>query len=276
MTQNTTLEKVPCLIQSGDVNKRRCDELQRELPAERCFGCASPWRLCADCREETVAFPEVPFCSRCLSRELEKEDEQRWVDGVPKCTQCDQRLVCFQDYGLCLRCTVEQFSPESRAAQAEREPSPSPIRKRTRRSTSQIETGPGSELYRRAVEIAVRDGSVTNKHLMKELEVQHGAAKRILDAMYKEGIIGPPRGPKPRETLVDSVPRPAQLPARTKSSSNGALAVNPLDLEQLLNGRSEDAQANRMLLQLGLKMIRDRVDQMGEALTNPDRSSVES
>lgn len=276
MTQNAVSEKVPCAIQADSVNESQCNELQEAFPVERCFGCASPWRLCTKCHEEIVAFPEIPFCSACLKFQLEEEAAQGTVDGARKCKQCQQRTIRFQDYSLCLRCTVEQFSPESRAVQAESDP-PSPARKkRKRRSTAQTETGPGSELYRRAVAIAVSDGSVTNKKLMQKLQIQHGAAKRILDAMQAEGVIGPPRGPRPRETLVDSVPPPAQLPARTKPSSNGVLTVSSLSLDGLLNGKSEDAQTNRKLVQLGLRMLRDRIDQIGVAFTADEPPSSES
>jgi S-DNA-T family DNA segregation ATPase FtsK/SpoIIIE len=67
------------------------------------------------------------------------------------------------------------------------------------------EPGEGSDeqdpLYEDAVRIVLEMGKASTSTLQRRLRLGYGRAARILDMMYKDGIIGPPDGSKPREVL---------------------------------------------------------------------------
>ena len=44
-------------------------------------------------------------------------------------------------------------------------------------------------------------GKASTSTLQRRLSLGYGRAARILDAMERKGIIGPPNGPRPREVL---------------------------------------------------------------------------
>jgi len=58
--------------------------------------------------------------------------------------------------------------------------------------------------YRRAVEIVVRSKYASISLLQRKLQIGHSRAARYIDMMEQQGIVGPFRGSKPREVLVDS------------------------------------------------------------------------
>ena len=58
------------------------------------------------------------------------------------------------------------------------------------------------ELYGEAVAIVLDNDAASTSLLQRRLKVGYGRAARLLDLMEKEGLIGPPRGSKPREILV--------------------------------------------------------------------------
>jgi len=55
--------------------------------------------------------------------------------------------------------------------------------------------------YREAVDIVMQMGKASTSTLQRRLRLGYGRAARILDAMEREGIIGPPDGSRPREVL---------------------------------------------------------------------------
>jgi S-DNA-T family DNA segregation ATPase FtsK/SpoIIIE len=67
------------------------------------------------------------------------------------------------------------------------------------------EGGGGSDeqdpMYEEAVRIVLEMGKASTSTLQRRLRLGYGRAARILDMMYKDGIIGPPDGSKPREVL---------------------------------------------------------------------------
>lgn len=65
------------------------------------------------------------------------------------------------------------------------------------------EDSPGFDdpVYQDAVRVVVEMGKASTSTLQRRLRIGYGRAASILDAMEKDGIIGPPDGPRPREVL---------------------------------------------------------------------------
>jgi len=61
--------------------------------------------------------------------------------------------------------------------------------------------GQEDPLYREAVRVVCELGKASTSTLQRRLRLGYGRAARILDAMQREGIIGPPDGSRPREVL---------------------------------------------------------------------------
>ena len=56
-------------------------------------------------------------------------------------------------------------------------------------------------LYEDALRVVLEMGKASTSTLQRRLRLGYGRAARILDMMYRDGIIGPPDGSKPREVL---------------------------------------------------------------------------
>src|SRR5262249_16729097 len=63
--------------------------------------------------------------------------------------------------------------------------------------------GQVDELYDEAVKIVVEMGKASTSVLQRRLRIGYGRAASLLDAMERDGIIGPPDGTKPRAVLVN-------------------------------------------------------------------------
>ncbi len=63
--------------------------------------------------------------------------------------------------------------------------------------------GEVDELYDEAVKIVVEMGKASTSVLQRRLRIGYGRAASLLDAMERDGIIGPPDGTKPRAVLVN-------------------------------------------------------------------------
>jgi S-DNA-T family DNA segregation ATPase FtsK/SpoIIIE len=61
--------------------------------------------------------------------------------------------------------------------------------------------GEADPLYAEAVRVVIDMGKASTSVLQRRLKLGYGRAARILDRMEKDGIIGPPDGPRPREVL---------------------------------------------------------------------------
>ena len=57
------------------------------------------------------------------------------------------------------------------------------------------------DLYQEAVRVVCEMGRASTSTLQRRLRVGYGRAARLIDLMEKEGIVGPPDGPRPREVL---------------------------------------------------------------------------
>jgi DNA segregation ATPase FtsK/SpoIIIE, S-DNA-T family len=65
-------------------------------------------------------------------------------------------------------------------------------------------TDPGVQdpLYNDAVRIIVSEGRASTSLLQRRQSIGYGRAAKLIDEMYRNGIIGPPEGSKPRDVLV--------------------------------------------------------------------------
>ena len=59
------------------------------------------------------------------------------------------------------------------------------------------------ELYEEARQIVIEMGKASTSVLQRRLRIGYGRAASLLDAMERDGIIGPPDGTKPRELLIN-------------------------------------------------------------------------
>jgi S-DNA-T family DNA segregation ATPase FtsK/SpoIIIE len=57
-------------------------------------------------------------------------------------------------------------------------------------------------LYRDAVRIVVSEGRASTSLLQRRLSIGYGRAAKLVDAMHRNGLVGPAEGSKPREVLV--------------------------------------------------------------------------
>jgi DNA segregation ATPase FtsK/SpoIIIE, S-DNA-T family len=61
--------------------------------------------------------------------------------------------------------------------------------------------GEQDAMYEEALRVVMEMGKASTSTLQRRLRLGYGRAARILDMMYRDGIIGPPDGSKPREVL---------------------------------------------------------------------------
>ncbi len=62
------------------------------------------------------------------------------------------------------------------------------------------------ELYNEAVNIVLENDAASTSLLQRRLKIGYGRAARLLDLMEERGIVGPPRGSKPREVVLNQMP----------------------------------------------------------------------
>ncbi len=65
----------------------------------------------------------------------------------------------------------------------------------------EIADGSEDPQYREAVRVVCELGKASTSVLQRRLRLGYGRAARILDMMYRDGVIGPPDGSRPREVL---------------------------------------------------------------------------
>jgi len=73
-------------------------------------------------------------------------------------------------------------------------------------SASSGSTGSGDaeqdELYQQALDVVLENDAASTSLLQRRLKIGYGRAARLLDLMEENGIVGPPRGSKPREVVL--------------------------------------------------------------------------
>jgi S-DNA-T family DNA segregation ATPase FtsK/SpoIIIE len=68
-------------------------------------------------------------------------------------------------------------------------------------SDAELPEGEQDDKYDEALRVVFEAGKASTSVLQRRLKLGYGRAARILDMMYRDGIIGPPDGSKPREIL---------------------------------------------------------------------------
>jgi len=58
------------------------------------------------------------------------------------------------------------------------------------------------EMYDEAVRVVQEMGKASTSALQRRLRIGYGRAASLLDAMERNGVIGPPDGSRPREVLI--------------------------------------------------------------------------
>lgn len=58
------------------------------------------------------------------------------------------------------------------------------------------------ELYKQALDVVLENDAASTSLLQRRLKIGYGRAARLLDLMEEKGIVGPPRGSKPREVVL--------------------------------------------------------------------------
>ncbi|RJP22770.1 MAG: DNA translocase FtsK [Candidatus Omnitrophota bacterium] len=61
------------------------------------------------------------------------------------------------------------------------------------------------DLYNEAVQIVLENDAASTSLLQRRLKIGYGRAARLLDLMEEKGIVGPPRGSKPREIVLNKM-----------------------------------------------------------------------
>lgn len=65
--------------------------------------------------------------------------------------------------------------------------------------------GGGDDLLQEAKQLVVESGTASASFLQRRMKVGYARAARLLDLMEEEGVVGPSKGAKPRDILVDSI-----------------------------------------------------------------------
>jgi S-DNA-T family DNA segregation ATPase FtsK/SpoIIIE len=66
-------------------------------------------------------------------------------------------------------------------------------------------TSEEDELYQDALQVVLENDAASTSLLQRRLKIGYGRAARLLDLMEERGIVGPPRGSKPREVVLNKV-----------------------------------------------------------------------
>lgn len=72
-------------------------------------------------------------------------------------------------------------------------------------SSSSSDTSELDDLYDEAVQCVLENDAASTSLLQRRLKVGYGRAARLLDLMEERGIVGPPRGSKPREIILNKM-----------------------------------------------------------------------
>ncbi len=137
------MSKIFCQIVGHDIKAQTCLSTQGQ---ERCFGCASLYRLCEMCKHRPVSVSMTGLCDDCLHIRLSQEKTPvpplqkstmvtcqvlsrttsvavcvatQGQSGCRGCSEparlcefCKQRTAQLARLGLCLSCAVQEFAPE--------------------------------------------------------------------------------------------------------------------------------------------------------------------
>lgn len=68
------------------------------------------------------------------------------------------------------------------------------------------EGGARDDLYKEAKELVLARGRASTSYLQRRLAIGYNRAARIMEQLEREGVVGPARGSKPREVLLEGKP----------------------------------------------------------------------
>ena len=69
--------------------------------------------------------------------------------------------------------------------------------------SNKFSSGPKDALFDEAVDLVLATGHASVSILQRRMRLGYARAARLIDMMEEDGIVGPYRGSKPREILVD-------------------------------------------------------------------------
>lgn len=82
-----------------------------------------------------------------------------------------------------------------------------------RNSEDSYEEGVFDDLYDEAEQVVVEEGKASSSYLQRKLGIGYSRAVALIDALEKEGVIGPSDGAKPREILKKSTDAKVRIEA---------------------------------------------------------------
>ena len=65
-----------------------------------------------------------------------------------------------------------------------------------------IQFGKDDGMYGQAKYIVIQTQKASSSYLQRKLDIGHGRAMKLIEALEEEGVIGPSRGSKPREIYM--------------------------------------------------------------------------
>ena len=73
-----------------------------------------------------------------------------------------------------------------------------------------------------AIKLAVESGKISTSLIQRKLSLGYGRAAKLIDAMERKGIVGPPEGQKPREVLITKE-QYLEMTMRSEGAAGGGL-----------------------------------------------------
>lgn len=239
-----------CQIEGKCIAPEHCQQLQKTCKVDDCFGCGSQYRLCAVCRSDAVSFPEVEFCYVCLQTALQNEQAQALIEGQgKKCARCQLRPVRYSQYGFCLCCTVSAFGPET-----------TDFRK------NDMSRDVFEDLYKKAVEYTNQREELVGQELADALDVELQMARKLMQKMEQEGVVGPHRGRWPRYVLKnrDKLAEPSKAsPGRALSRILSPTSLSKKVIDQEIASLTP---MDRQLVSLGLAFLQQHLEGLADKL----------
>jgi hypothetical protein len=252
-----------CQIEGKHIAPEHCEQLQKTCNGDDCFGCGSQYRLCAVCRNNTVFFPEVQFCHTCLQTALQQEQMQTPVQGQgrEKCIRCQLRVIQYPQYNFCLCCTVSEYAPQPTTSSRLTLPQIEIIHKENDMSRD----GP-DDLYGRAVEFTNTKKELTAQDLVAAMSIELPMARKLMQKMEQEKVVGPHRGRWPRHVLKNNDQAAISGNNSPAHALSRILAPTSLGSKAVNQEISSLSPVDRQLVGLGLAFLQQHLEELVDKL----------
>lgn len=212
--------KVRCQLLSRNIKTAMCEATQGQ---EGCRNCPAPSRLCEKCKERAVRFPRYGFCLHCSVAEFGGDEKQMLSDKeesqlreirsklslkLPKTENGGGESKVFE--------TSKPVAADSTQSDREKqEDRPQRVGERRVRfeggriKITLVAKKPDhfAELVDRAERLVKRHGYASTLFLERKLLITNGVAKKVLNSLEERGVVGPPKGTRPRDVIRKSAPR---------------------------------------------------------------------